>query len=82
MDQGERKKFLIRELLQENAEYQDMKIPSGEEEQKRLLRGLMNIRPPRKIGRVLSFLSGAGGRKSFGKRGILLYLDRGISFSE
>ena len=51
MDQGERKKFLIRELLQENAEYQDMKIPSGEEEQKRLLRGLMNIRPPRKIGR-------------------------------
>lgn len=51
MDQGERRKFLIRELLQENAQYQDMEIPEGEEGQKQLLRGLMNIRPPKKIGR-------------------------------
>lgn len=51
MDQSERRKFLIRELLQENVQYQDMEVPEREEEQKQLLRGLMNIRPPRKIGR-------------------------------
>ena len=33
MDQGERRKFLIRELLQENAQYRDVEIPAGEEEQ-------------------------------------------------
>lgn len=51
MDQGERRKFLIRELLQENTQYRDMEIPEGEEGQKQLLRGLMNIRLPRKISR-------------------------------
>lgn len=51
MDQGERRKFLIRELLQENAQYRDVEIPTGEEEQRQLLRGLMNVRLPRKIGR-------------------------------
>lgn len=51
MDQGERRKFLIRELLQENTQYRDMEIPEGEEGQKQLIRGLMNIRPPRKISR-------------------------------
>lgn len=51
MNQNERRKFLIRELLQENLQYRDLEIPSEEEEQKQLLRGLMNIRPPRKISR-------------------------------
>ena len=51
MDQGERRKFLIRELLQENVQYRDVEIPTGEEEQRQLLRGLMNVRLPRKIGR-------------------------------
>lgn len=51
MDQGERRKFLIRELLQENVQYRDLEIPTGEEEQKRLLRGLMNVRLPGRIGR-------------------------------
>lgn len=51
MDQSERREFLIRKLLQENVQYRDMEVPEGEEDQKQLLRGLMNIRPPRKIGR-------------------------------
>lgn len=51
MDQGERRKYLIRELLKENVQYRDMEVPVGEEEQKQLLRGLMNIRLPKKIGR-------------------------------
>lgn len=49
MDQDERRYFLIRELLQENAQYRDMEIPAGETEQKRLLRGLMNVRLPGRI---------------------------------
>lgn len=49
MDQSERREFLIRELLQENAQYQDCEIPEREEEQKLLLRGLMNVRLPGKI---------------------------------
>ncbi|MDE6925812.1 MAG: protein-ADP-ribose hydrolase, partial [Acetatifactor sp.] len=51
MDQGERRKFLIRGLLQENVQYRDCEIPAREEEQRQLLRGLMNVRPPRRIGR-------------------------------
>jgi len=51
MDQRERRKFLIRELLQEQIQYRGMEIPDGEEEQKRLLRGLLNVRLPGKIGR-------------------------------
>ena len=51
MDQEERRQFLIRELLQENARYRDIGIPAGEEEQKQLLRGLMNVRLPGKISR-------------------------------
>lgn len=51
MNQDERRKFLIRELLQENARYRDVEIPAEEAEQKQLLRGLMNVRLPGKIGR-------------------------------
>ncbi len=51
MNQEERRKFLIRELLQEHVQYQNCEIPTGEREQRQLLRGLMNVRPPKKIGR-------------------------------
>lgn len=51
MNQSERRQFLIQELLQEDMRYRDMKIPAGSEEQKQLLRGLMNIRLPRRISR-------------------------------
>lgn len=46
MTQMEKRLFLIRELLSELPQYEDMRIPADEEEQKRLLRSLMNIRPP------------------------------------
>mgnify|MGYP001069982697 CR=1 FL=1 len=49
MDQNERRIFLIQELLQENLKRQDMEIPTEKAEQRRLLRGLMNVRPPGKI---------------------------------
>ncbi len=50
MNQSEKRLFLIRSLLKESAEYQDMGVPAEAESQRRLLRGLMNIRAPRRSG--------------------------------
>lgn len=49
MDQKERRQLLIRNLLDEDVRYQDMEIPEGEEDQKQLLRGLMNVRMPHPV---------------------------------
>ena len=49
MTQSEKRMFLIRELLAENPEYSSVPIPEDSENQKLLLRGLMNIRPPKNI---------------------------------
>lgn len=49
MDQNERRQLLIRDLLNEDVRYRDMEIPEGEEEQKQLLRGLMNVRMPHPV---------------------------------
>ncbi len=45
MTQDEQRVFLLEKLLVESAQYKDTKIPSDGEEQWRLLRSLMNIRP-------------------------------------
>ncbi len=50
MTQSERRTFLVQKLLCEHSQYRDLHIPSGEAEQKKLLRSLMNVRPPRHIG--------------------------------
>jgi len=50
MSQTEKRLFLIRTLLDEQPEDQKMEIPSDPAEQKRLLRGLFNIRMPGRIG--------------------------------
>ena len=44
MNQNERRIFLIQELLKENKRYEDMEIPQDFEEQRKLLRALMNVR--------------------------------------
>lgn len=46
MTQGERRLYLIKELLAEHSKYANVEIPISEEEQKRLLRSLFNIRFP------------------------------------
>lgn len=48
MNQNERRKYLIRYLLDERPEYRKLPVPEEETEQKALLRGLMNIRMPHK----------------------------------
>lgn len=46
MTQSERRLYLIRELLKEQPQYQDIQIPAGRQEQKHLLRSLLNVRMP------------------------------------
>ena len=43
--------YLIKSLLAEDRRYEDVAVPAAEVEQRRLLRGLMNVRPPRAAGR-------------------------------
>ena len=50
MNQSEKRRFLIQSLLKENPEYRDLGIPAEPERQRQLLRGLMNIRAPQRIG--------------------------------
>ena len=44
MNQSERRQYLIRSLLNENPAYRDWDVPQDADDQKRLLRGLMNVR--------------------------------------
>lgn len=50
MNQEERLVFLIKELIREQPQYQNIKIPSSKLEKKQLLRSLLNVRRPRTIG--------------------------------
>ena len=50
MNQSERRMILIRVLLKEHPEYQGLRIPADADTQRQLLRGLLNIREPRRIG--------------------------------
>ena len=50
MNQSERRIVLIRVLLKEHPEYQRLRIPADADAQRQLLRGLLNIREPRRIG--------------------------------
>ena len=51
MKQSERRIFLIKSLLQERTEYRDISISADIEQQKQLLRALMNVRAPQQIGK-------------------------------
>lgn len=71
MNSKEQLQFLIRELLAEHPQYENMKIPEAEEQQKRILRSLMNIRPPRPISSEFLKIQDAYLTEQVGKRGIV-----------
>ena len=50
MNHAEKRLFLIRSLLAENAQYRELEVPSSAREQRTLLRSLMNVRSPAPIG--------------------------------
>ena len=49
MNQAEKRVFLIRRLLDEDRRYRGMVIPADSYDQKRMLRSLLNVRPPKAI---------------------------------
>ena len=51
MKQDERRTWLLKYLINENKEYQNISIPILETEQKKLLRALMNVRAPNAISK-------------------------------
>lgn len=51
MNQSERRLFLIQSLLKEKTEYRDIDMPADAESRRQLLRGLMNLRMPGRIGK-------------------------------
>ncbi len=50
MTQEKKRLFLIQRLLDEQPQYRNLRVPSDGTEQKKLIRSLMNVRPPRPIG--------------------------------
>mgnify|MGYP002583350524 CR=1 FL=1 len=51
MTQGERRRYLLETLKQENPSYADLSLPANEAEQRWLLRALFNVRMPKPAGR-------------------------------
>ena len=51
MTHDEQRKYLIQELLDEDVQYKDIVIPADVQQQKLLLRSLMNVRLPKPISR-------------------------------
>ena len=70
MTQLERRKYLIKYLLDEQKEYEEMKIPQDEVEQKRLLRSLMNIRNPQRIATTFTKIQDDYLREVIAEKGI------------
>lgn len=52
MTQPQRLDYLLDALLQEQPAYQDVRVPDAPGERRRLLRALMNVRPPQPIGQA------------------------------
>ena len=50
MNQSEKRLFLLQSLLKERPEYQPLAVPQDAAQQRQLLRGLMNVRPPQPSG--------------------------------
>ena len=51
MDRSENLRYILRTLLNERAEYAGVQIPGYLTEQQRLMRALLNVRPPAPVSR-------------------------------
>ena len=71
MNQDDRREYLIGELLKEEPQYARMRVPENEGEQKRLLRSLMNIRPPRPVSDKVLEIQDEYLREEVAARGII-----------
>ena len=75
MTQEQRLDYMIRYLLEERKEYQDIPLPSSLVEKRRLLRSLVNIRPPVSISENFLNVQDAYLREYFLERGTVSLKD-------
>lgn len=81
MNQQQKRVFLIEYLKSEMVQYRDIKIPSNENEQKNLLRALMNIRSPMPISQEFLKLQDEYLSTEIEQRGIIDVDSLSVSFS-
>ena len=70
MTQNEKRLFLIKYLLNENSKYSNIVIPEEVEEQKRLLRSLLNVRMPQKVSNEFLEIQDSYLQEEISKKGI------------
>ena len=70
-DALERRQYLIQALLRERSEYEAMEIPMQEDEQRQLLRGLMNIRAPKRCSEEFLRIQDAYLQEAVKEKGIV-----------
>ena len=75
MNQSEKRLFLIQSLLNERPSCQKQIIPADAERQKILLRGLMNVRRPARIGREFLEVQDAYLQEETAAKGITILTD-------
>ena len=73
MNQSEKRLYLIKKLLSEQGQYADiMQIPTSEQEQKRLLRSLFNIRLPGLVSEEFLTIQDEYLQEEISRKGIML----------
>ena len=70
MDQNEKRLYLIRHLIDERPDKEEISIPDSEREQKMLLRGLFNVRLPADISDEFLEVQDEYLKEEISKRGI------------
>lgn len=71
MNQEKRRRYLIKKLLQESPQYQDIEIPQSVESQKLLLRALFNVRQPQTISPQFKLIENMYLREENAQKGIV-----------
>lgn len=70
MTHAEKRRFLILQLLNEKPEYQKIIIPPDEDGQKKLLRSLFNVRPPKPVSNEFLTVQDEYLREEIRKKGV------------
>lgn len=70
MNHAQQREFLIRRLLEESPRYAGMEIPAAQEEQRQLLRALMNVRPPAPVDEAFLTVQDAYLQEAAAEKGI------------
>ena len=70
MNQSQRRQYLIQALLADRPEYDGWGVPQDAGEQKRLLRGLLNVRPPQECDGEFLKIQDAYLRQAIAEKGV------------